>query len=74
MYRELSIMKRGEYFEDSVIDIDHVVKAAADVDYILLCLGENSYTETPGNIDDLNLSTNQIAFANAMIKTGKPVI
>jgi beta-glucosidase len=39
-----------------------------------LCIGENSYTETPGNINDMNLSPNQIALAQAMIKTGKPVI
>ncbi|HVZ95385.1 MAG TPA: glycoside hydrolase family 3 C-terminal domain-containing protein, partial [Chitinophagaceae bacterium] len=44
------------------------------VDYILLCIGENSYTETPGNLDDLTLSENQLMLAQAMIKTGKPVI
>jgi len=38
----------GKYFEDSIVDIDGAVKAAAGVDYILLCIGENSYTETPG--------------------------
>ena len=46
--------------EDSQLNIDEAVKAAANVDYILLCIGENSYTETPGNINDLNLSDNQI--------------
>jgi len=64
----------GKFNEDSLLNIDEVVKAAADVDYILLCVGENSYTETPGNINDMNLSPNQITLANAMIKTGKPVI
>ncbi|MGH2565779.1 MAG: glycoside hydrolase family 3 C-terminal domain-containing protein, partial [Ginsengibacter sp.] len=64
----------GKYYEDSVVDIDAAVKAAAGVDYILLCIGENSYTETPGNLNDLSLSDNQLALANAMIKTGKPVI
>jgi beta-glucosidase len=64
----------GKFNEDSLLDIDVAVKAAADVDYILLCIGENSYTETPGNINDMNLSPNQIALAKAMIKTGKPVI
>ena len=65
---------QGQYYEDSVVDIDAAVKAAANVDYILLCIGENSYTETPGNLDDLTLSRNQLLLANAMIKTGKPVI
>jgi beta-glucosidase len=64
----------GKFNEDSLVNFDEAVKAAADVDYILLCLGENSYTETPGNINDMNLSPNQITLANAMIKTGKPVI
>ena len=55
-------------------DIDAAVQAAANADYVLLCIGENSYTETPGNLVDLSLSDNQLALANAMIKTGKPVI
>lgn len=65
---------QGQYYEDSIVDIDAAVKAAAGVDYILLCIGENSYTETPGNLDDLTLSHNQLLLAKAMIKTGKPVI
>ena len=65
---------KGQYFEDSVVNIDAAVKAAASVDYILLCIGENSYTETPGNLNDLTLSDNQLLLADAMIKTGKPVI
>jgi beta-glucosidase len=64
----------GTYDQDSVVDIDAAVKAAAGVDYILLCIGENNYTETPGNLNDLTFSHNQLLLANAMIKTGKPVI
>lgn len=65
---------KGTYDKDSVVNIDAAVKAAAGVDYILLCIGENSYTETPGNLNDLSLSDNQMLLADAMIKTGKPVI
>jgi len=65
---------KGKYYEDSLINVDAAVQAAANVDYILLCVGENSYTETPGNLVDLSLSDNQVALANALIKTGKPVI
>jgi beta-glucosidase len=65
---------KGQYFEDSIINIDAAVKAAGNVDYVLLCIGENSYTETPGNLNDLNLSDNQIALAKALYKTGKPVV
>src|SRR5205814_1100898 len=64
----------GKYFEDTVLNIDAAIQAAANVDYVLLCVGENSYTETPGNTNDLNLSENQMALANALIKTGKPVV
>jgi beta-glucosidase len=64
----------GKYFEDSVVDVNQISNAAAKVDYILLCLGENSYTEKPGDLNDLNLSDNQIALAEAAIKTGKPVL
>ena len=65
---------KGTYDKDSVVNIEAAVKAAAGVDYILLCIGENSYTETPGNLNDLSLSGNQMLLASAMIKTGKPVI
>jgi beta-glucosidase len=64
----------GKYYEDSIVDIDAAVKAAAGVDYVLLCIGENSYTETPGNLNDLTLSANQLLLARALIKTGKPII
>ncbi len=66
--------QKGQYFEDSIIDIDAAVQAAANADYILVCIGENSYTETPGNLVDLSLSDNQVALASAMIKTGKQVV
>jgi beta-glucosidase len=66
--------EKGKYYQDSIINIDLAVQAAANANYVLLCIGENSYTETPGNLEDLSLSDNQIALANALIKTGKPVI
>jgi len=65
---------KGQYYEDSVVNIDSTILAATGADYILLCIGENSYTETPGNLNDLSLSDNQLLLAQAMIKTGKPVI
>ncbi|ANW97258.1 glycosyl hydrolase [Wenyingzhuangia fucanilytica] len=48
--------------------------AAKGVDYIVLCLGENAYAESPGVINDLTLDNNQIALANAAIATNKKVI
>ena len=41
---------------------------------ILACIGENSYCETPGNINDLTLSANQIDLVKALAATGKPII
>ncbi|AZQ61383.1 beta-glucosidase [Flammeovirga pectinis] len=64
----------GLYHEEQNIDIDAAVKAAEGVDVILLCLGENTYTETPGNLHDLYISQNQRKLAEALAKTGKPVV
>ncbi len=64
----------GAYFEENQPEIQKAVTAAAGVDYIVLCVGENSYCETPGNLDELALSENQTALALALQKTGKPVI
>ncbi|MEW6509850.1 MAG: glycoside hydrolase family 3 N-terminal domain-containing protein [Bacteroidota bacterium] len=59
---------------DKPVDIVAAVDAARRADAIVACLGERAYCETPGNIDDLTLDDVQLILANAMIKTGKPVI
>ncbi|MGM0376225.1 MAG: glycoside hydrolase family 3 N-terminal domain-containing protein, partial [Bacteroidota bacterium] len=64
----------GKYWEENPGDLDEVTTAAKDVDYIVLCIGENSYTEKPGDLHDLTLSENQIELAQTAILTGKPVI
>ena len=56
------------------VDIKPVVSAAAKADVIVVCVGENSYCETPGNITDLALSVNQQELVRACAKTGKPVV
>ncbi|MFT3826046.1 MAG: glycoside hydrolase family 3 N-terminal domain-containing protein [Chitinophagaceae bacterium] len=48
--------------------------AATGADAIVLCIGEDAYAESPGNIRDLALPANQQALAQAAIATGKPVI
>jgi beta-glucosidase len=63
----------GESF-DAPIDIEKVVDEADDHDVILLSLGEHTYTETPGNIETLNLDQAQLDLANAALSTGKPVV
>jgi beta-glucosidase len=55
-------------------DGEKLKAAAAGVDIIVLCLGENAYAESPGNIMDLVLAENQSALVKAAAATGKPVI
>lgn len=50
------------------------VAAARKCDVILACIGENSYCETPGNIDDLTISENQRKLVRALASTGKPLV
>lgn len=59
---------------DQEVDISAVVAAAKEADTVILCLGEGSYTEHPGNIDDLTLPEIQLRLAEAIIATGKPVV
>jgi beta-glucosidase len=59
---------------DEEIDISAAVAAARTADTVVLCLGEGSYTEHPGNIDDLTLPEIQLKLAEAIIATGKPVV
>lgn len=56
------------------VDIPSAVRAARDADVVVLCLGEGSYTETPGNITDLTLGEPQLKLAEAIEATGKPVV
>ena len=59
---------------DSLLNVNMTVEAAKLADAIVLCLGEPSYTEFLGNINDLNLPAAQSELAQLMAKTGKPVI
>ncbi len=59
---------------DEEVDIAAAVRAARDADVVILCLGEGSYAETPGNITDLTLPAPQLKLAQAIEATGKPVV
>ena len=63
-----------QYFDENEPQIDKAVAAATGADIIVACIGENSYTETPGNLTDLWLSQNQHDLVKALAKTGKPII
>lgn len=64
----------GNWQAENTPDIQSAVRAASGVDYIVACVGENSYCETPGNLDDLTISRNQTELVKALAKTGKPII
>ena len=64
----------GKYWEEKEPQIQGAVDAAKNADVIVACIGENSYTETPGNLTDLWLSENQRNLVKELAKTGKPVI
>lgn len=66
--------EKGKYWEENEPQIQEAVAAAKDADVIVACIGENSYTETPGNLTDLWLSENQRNLVKALAQTGKPVI
>jgi len=59
---------------DKEIDIEAAVQAAKNADVVVLCIGESSYTETPGNITDLTMSEPQLKLAERLEATGKPVV
>ena len=64
----------GKYWEENEPQIQGAVDAAKNADVIVACIGENSYTETPGNLTDLWLSENQRNLVKELAKTGKPVV
>ncbi len=59
---------------DKEIDIQAAVRSAREADVAVVCLGEGSYAETPGNITDLTLGEAQLRLAEAIEATGKPVV
>lgn len=66
--------KNDNWWEENPAEIEKAVAAAANADVIIACIGENSYCETPGNLNDLTLSANQRNLVKALAATGKPVI
>lgn len=59
---------------DKEIDVQKAVDAAQDVDVIVCCLGEKSYTEFFGNVHDAHLPQAQKNLVGALLDTGKPVV
>ena len=66
--------EKGAYYDENEPQIEKAVAAAQNADVIIAVIGENSYTETPGNLTDLWLSENQRNLVKELAKTGKPII
>lgn len=64
----------GDWEAEDASGILLAAAAALVSDVIVCCIGENSYCETPGNMNDLNLSENQKNLIRALARTGKPII
>lgn len=75
IYEEgVSYNNKAKYWQEKNIQVEKAVNAAKNADVILLFLGENSYTEKPGDLHDLYISENQSNLALALAKTGKPIV
>ena len=70
----VAYVEGGRYYEEEKNDFDKAVAAAKEVDYVILVVGENSYTEKPGDLNDLYLSDHQTQLAKELANTGTPVI
>lgn len=66
--------EKGAYGDEFVADVDKAVEAAKQADIVMVCLGENSYCETPGNLTDLHLSVNQRDLMKRLATAGKPIV
>lgn len=58
----------------NAINIDEAVEAAGNSDVAVVCIGEATYTETPGDIADLELPKAQRDLVNQVAETGTPVV
>ena len=68
------VYDKNDWQKDFAVNIPQAVQAARSADVIVCCVGENSYCETPGNMDDLNLSANQKQLVRELAATGKPIV
>jgi beta-glucosidase len=68
------VYDESDWQKDNADGVQKAKNAARNADVIVCCVGENSYCETPGNMDDLNLSQNQKDLVWQLSLTGKPII
>ncbi|GHV43642.1 glycosyl hydrolase [Bacteroidia bacterium] len=63
-----------EYDTEFKDNFDEALAAAQKADVVIFCLGENSYCEKPGDLDDLYLNDLQTELAQEILKLGKKTI
>jgi beta-glucosidase len=68
-----NIVHVGVTFNDTT-NFTIAIQEASMSDIIILTIGEETYTETPGNINNLFLNQEQYDLAEALFQTKKPVI
>ena len=74
MKEGVSYKDGGQYYDMIEKNIDDAVNASKESDVIVLCLGETSYTEKPGDINDITLHKLQLKLASQLASSGKPMV
>ena len=74
MKEGVSYKEGGQYYDMIEKNIDDAVNASKESDVIVLCLGETSYTEKPGDINDITLHKLQLKLASQLASSGKPMV
>eukprot|EP00160_Parvularia_atlantis_P014335 Unigene349_Nuclearia_a/m.1214 Unigene349_Nuclearia_a/g.1214 ORF Unigene349_Nuclearia_a/g.1214 Unigene349_Nuclearia_a/m.1214 type:complete len:752 (-) Unigene349_Nuclearia_a:47-2302(-) len=62
---------QGQYTDDS---LQQALEATRSSDVTIVCMGEGTYAEAPGNIDNVALPNGQLEYLRQLIATGRPVI
>lgn len=74
LYEGVRYDQKADFKAELLDDLNLFATKAQAADVIVLCLGENSYTEKPGDLEDLYLSENQQSLVETAYKTGKTVV
>lgn len=70
----LEYAPNGDFQAEVRTDYKKAVQAARRADVIVVAIGENTYCETVGNINDLTLSINQIELVEELASARKPIV
>ena len=71
---EVNYKQGVSFVNNQTNDISATVELAKTHDIIILTVGENTYTESPGTVDNLKLNSDQYDLANALFALNKKVI